>query len=427
MNKKENLTFAAFAIALLACAALILLKLCAIWLITVIIPAIILWWHYIADQKIETPQINSTIILSLGVVIGYIGYIKLFRHPGQRILSVMLPVICFVMISIALFLLFSRVPYSIYQLTFSFVVSIGLIVFLQINKVPHTKQIIGYIPLGRAIKFKAFDYTYLHELKNPMIHNHVDIIVADLSSQALDEEWQRFLAYQVISGMPVYHYLNVYESLTGRSPIQYLHENNLGALQPKQGYRLIKWLIDIGIVLLSLPIILPLVLVICLLIMLESSGGPIFVQQRVGQGGKVFNMYKFRSMYINAPAQSQLMTQIKDKRITKVGKWIRQWRVDELPQFINVLKGEMSLIGPRPELPTEVVRLEKEIPFYVYRQIVKPGISGWAQVMQGDGHVENIQTKLEYDFYYIKNFSFTLDFLIMIKTLQTILTGFGAR
>ncbi len=404
-----------------------LLKLCAIWLITVIIPAIILWWHYIADQKIETPQINSTIILSLGVVIGYIGYIKLFRHPGQRILSVMLPVICFVMISIALFLLFSRVPYSIYQLTFSFVVSIGLIVFLQINKVPHTKQIIGYIPLGRAIKFKAFDYTYLHELKNPMIHNHVDIIVADLSSQALDEEWQRFLAYQVISGMPVYHYLNVYESLTGRSPIQYLHENNLGALQPKQGYRLIKWLIDIGIVLLSLPIILPLVLVICLLIMLESSGGPIFVQQRVGQGGKVFNMYKFRSMYINAPAQSQLMTQIKDKRITKVGKWIRQWRVDELPQFINVLKGEMSLIGPRPELPTEVVRLEKEIPFYVYRQIVKPGISGWAQVMQGDGHVENIQTKLEYDFYYIKNFSFTLDFLIMIKTLQTILTGFGAR
>lgn len=206
-----------------------------------------------------------------------------------------------------------------------------------------------------------------------------------------------------------------------------MHENNLGALQPKQGYRLIKWLIDIGIVLLSLPIILPLVLVICLLIMLESSGGPIFVQQRVGQGGKVFNMYKFRSMYINAPAQSQLMTQIKDKRITKVGKWIRQWRVDELPQFINVLKGEMSLIGPRPELPTEVVRLEKEIPFYVYRQIVKPGISGWAQVMQGDGHVENIQTKLEYDFYYIKNFSFTLDFLIMIKTLQTILTGFGAR
>ena len=404
-----------------------LLKLCAIWLITVIIPAMILWWHYIADQKIETPQINSTIILSLGVVIGYIGYIKLFRHPGQRILSVMLPVICFVMISIALFLLFSRVPYSIYQLTFSFVVSIGLIVFLQINKVPHTKQIIGYIPLGRAIKFKAFDYTDLHELKNPMMHNHVDIIVADLSSQALDEEWQRFLAYQVISGMPVYHYLNVYESLTGRSPIQYLHENNLGALQPKQGYRLIKWLIDIGIVLLSLPIILPLVLVICLLIMLESSGGPIFVQQRVGQGGKVFNMYKFRSMYINAPAQSQLMTQIKDKRITKVGKWIRQWRVDELPQFINVLKGEMSLIGPRPELPTEVVRLEKEIPFYVYRQIVKPGISGWAQVMQGDGHVENIQTKLEYDFYYIKNFSFTLDFLIMIKTLQTILTGFGAR
>ena len=152
-----------------------------------------------------------------------------------------------------------------------------------------------------------------------------------------------------------------------------------------------------------------------------------FTQYRVGQSGRVFKMYKFRSMRANAPNQNQLMTQANDDRVTKVGRIIRKWRIDELPQLWNVLKGEMSLIGPRPELPTEVERLDKEIPFYIYRQIVKPGISGWAQVMQGEGHVENIQTKLEYDFYYIKNFSFTLDFLIVIKTIQTMLTGFGAR
>ena len=189
----------------------------------------------------------------------------------------------------------------------------------------------------------------------------------------------------------------------------------------------IKRLLDIIGSLCALIISSPILLGVAIAIKLDDGGPVFFSQTRIGLHGKPFKMYKFRSMQADAPDQNKLMTQANDYRVTRVGRVIRKWRMDELPQFWNVLKGEMSLIGPRPELPTEVARLDKEIPFYIYRQIVKPGISGWAQVMQGDGHVENIQTKLEYDFYYIKNFSFTLDFLIVIKTIQTMLTGFGAR
>ncbi|MFW3379837.1 sugar transferase, partial [Glaesserella parasuis] len=116
-----------------------------------------------------------------------------------------------------------------------------------------------------------------------------------------------------------------------------------------------------------------------------------------------------------------------DMRITKVGKFIRKTRIDELPQFFNVLKGDMSLIGPRPEQKVFVDKFIKEIPFYNYRHIVKPGISGWAQVIQGYADVNDTKIKLQYDLYYIKNFSIWLDILIVFKTIKTMLTGFGAR
>ena len=115
-------------------------------------------------------------------------------------------------------------------------------------------------------------------------------------------------------------------------------------------------------------------------------------------------------------------------RITRVGKFIRKTRLDEIPQFINVLKGEMSLIGPRPEQRAFVTQFEKDMPFYAYRHVVKPGITGWAQVVQGyAADADDTQVKIAYDFYYIKHFSYWLDLLIVLKTIRTILTGFGAR
>ena len=163
-------------------------------------------------------------------------------------------------------------------------------------------------------------------------------------------------------------------------------------------------------------------------IRLESPGKVIFVQERVGQGGRLFKIYKFRSMRFDAEKHGAQLAQQNDARITRVGKFIRKTRIDELPQFINVLKGDMSLIGPRPEQLGFVKEFEKTIPFYNYRHIVKPGISGWAQVTQGYASNEDeTALKVQYDFYYIKHISFALDVLIVLKTIQTMLTGFGAR
>ncbi len=204
------------------------------------------------------------------------------------------------------------------------------------------------------------------------------------------------------------------------------NSDEIELLKPSKKYQIIKQLLDIILVLVSLPLILPIMIITGILIMLESRGGIFFVQERIGQNEVPFKMYKFRSMYANTATDQT--TEDADSRVTKIGKFIRKTRIDELPQFYNVLRGEMSLIGPRAEFHKFVEEYEREIPFYHYRHIVKPGISGWAQVMQGYNFgVDETKVKLEYDLYYIKNFSFSLDVLIFFKTIQTVVTGFGAR
>ena len=169
-------------------------------------------------------------------------------------------------------------------------------------------------------------------------------------------------------------------------------------------------------------------LLTALAIRLESPGPALFVQNRVGQKGREFKIYKFRSMRIDSERHGAQFATAGDERITRIGRFIRKTRLDELPQFWNILKGDMSLIGPRPEQKAFVENFEHSIPFYNYRHIVKPGISGWAQVMQGyTADNDTTQIKVEYDFYYIKHFSFSLDVLIFFKTIKTMLTGFGAR
>ncbi len=204
------------------------------------------------------------------------------------------------------------------------------------------------------------------------------------------------------------------------------NSDEIELLKPSKKYQIIKQLLDIILVLASLPLVVPIMIITGLLIIIESRGGMFFVQERIGQNEIPFKMYKFRSMY--AGTANDQTTGDSDTRVTKIGKFIRKTRIDELPQFYNVLRGEMSLIGPRAEFHKFVEEYEKEIPFYHYRHIVKPGISGWAQVTQGYNFgVDETKVKLEYDLYYIKNFSFSLDVLIFFKTIQTVVTGFGAR
>jgi sugar transferase (PEP-CTERM system associated) len=190
-----------------------------------------------------------------------------------------------------------------------------------------------------------------------------------------------------------------------------------------------KRLLDVSIALLMLCVGLPIMAVVALAIWLESGLPVIYVQERVGLHGKPFRLYKFRSMRQNAEGDGQPVWATKaDQRVTRLGRFLRQTRLDELPQLFNVLLGDMSLVGPRPERPAFVSALEQEIPFYALRHQVKPGITGWAQICFPYGaSSEDARQKLQYDLYYLKNYSLFLDLSILCLTLQVVLWGKGAR
>ncbi len=186
--------------------------------------------------------------------------------------------------------------------------------------------------------------------------------------------------------------------------------------------------IDKALAILALIISSPLFLIIPILIKLDSRGPVIFKQLRVGEYGKYFEIMKFRTMRKDAEAGGPSWTASGDSRITRVGGFLRKSRLDELPQLINVLKGDMSFVGPRPEVPHFVDKLKEAIPYYAQRHVVKPGITGWAQIKYPYGaSAEDAGEKLQYDLYYIKHFSIALDAFIVFETVRSVLTGRGSR
>ena len=178
-----------------------------------------------------------------------------------------------------------------------------------------------------------------------------------------------------------------------------------------------------------LAVTLPFTLIACIAIKVESPGPIFYLQERVGLHGKSFMVMKLRSMRQDAEAgKTPQWAQVHDPRVTRVGAFIRLTRIDELPQLINVLRGDMSFVGPRPERPFFVEQLSRDIPFYPERHCVKPGITGWAQVNYPYGaSLEDSRQKLSYDLYYVKNHSLFLDFIIMLSTVRVILMQQGAR
>ena len=252
-------------------------------------------------------------------------------------------------------------------------------------------------------------------------------IIADMRYD-LDAEWERLLAHAALRGIPVFHVKQFHEMLSGRVTVQHLWENTVVGSLPALVYPQIKRAIDLATSALLLPLILPVILLAGIAIKLETRGPVFFRQERTGYGGRTFRIIKLRTMYADAPARGSAFTEADDARITRVGATLRQYRIDELPQVFNILMGQMSWIGPRPEAVSLSQWYEREIPFYSYRHIVRPGISGWAQVNQGNvAQIDAARIKLEYDFFYIKHFSFWLDAIIVVKTIRTILLRSGAR
>lgn len=231
-----------------------------------------------------------------------------------------------------------------------------------------------------------------------------------------------------LNNIPFYHMCDIWESLWSKLPPALLDGHWFVASSRFQNINtlIIKRLIDVLISIFLLILLFPLMLLVAGVIKLDSSGKIIYSQLRTGQNGKLFKIYKFRSMYEGAEKDGLKWASIGDTRITRVGYWLRVLRIDELPQLWNVLSGEMSLIGPRPERPEFDIELKKAIPYYELRYLVKPGISGWAQVLYGYGSsVEDSYEKLAYDLYYIKNYSLWLDLVIFFKTIAVVLGGNG--
>jgi sugar transferase (PEP-CTERM system associated) len=252
---------------------------------------------------------------------------------------------------------------------------------------------------------------------------------------ALDERRGGFPLMQLleckVQGLIIKPGVEFYERLTGRLKIKHLVPSTMifsKGFKKSTLQLALKRFTELIMSFCGLIILAPLMLIIALLIKLESRGPVFYRQERVGEYGKTFELVKFRSMYVDAETGGPVWAKENDNRVTRVGKWLRKLRLDEIPQMINVIRGNMSFVGPRPERPHFVNILRREIPFYDQRLSVKPGITGWAQIMYiYAGSKEETMEKMTYDLFYIKNMSLFLDYYIIYKTIMVVFFGKGAR
>jgi sugar transferase (PEP-CTERM system associated) len=234
-----------------------------------------------------------------------------------------------------------------------------------------------------------------------------------------------------LSGVVIEDANSLLERLTGKLPLEGLNPSTLifsDGFRVKASPQLIRRLVSITVSFTSLAICLPFVPFIILAVRLSSPGPIFFRQTRVGLRGRPFSVIKFRTMRQDAEAGGAVWATKNDPRVTSLGRFMRKTRLDEIPQLWNVLRGEMGFVGPRPERPEFVQWLSSEIPFYELRHMIRPGITGWAQVRYRYGaSLEDTKQKLEYDLYYIKHLSLGLDLLIMFETIKTIVLRRGAQ
>lgn len=260
----------------------------------------------------------------------------------------------------------------------------------------------------------------------------VDEVIVAISHGRSPELFKRII-YTKFNGVEVHDMPCVYEKISGKIPILHLRDSWLGYADfngiRKNIYNTrIKEPLDKLIAALGIVASFPVMLVAMIAIKIES-GGPVFLkQERIGEGAKVFKVLKFRTMEDGRENERPLAGSENDPRITRVGKILRFFRIDEIPQFWNVIRGEMSIIGPRSLIEEEVKEFSKKVPYFYLRHSIRPGITGWAQVNYGHGtKVEDGMEKFQYDLYYIKNLSPILDLQILLKTINVMLIGKGAR
>jgi exopolysaccharide biosynthesis polyprenyl glycosylphosphotransferase len=232
------------------------------------------------------------------------------------------------------------------------------------------------------------------------------------------------------TGVRVMDGIQFYERITQKLAIESLSPSAVifSEMLPKpRGRMAVRRAVNVLIAAAGLLLAAPLMALIALLVRLESPGGALFVQERTGRGGRTFPLLKFRTMRGDAPA-GDVWHRDDEGRVTAVGRWLRQWRLDELPQFLNILRGDMNLIGPRPEMACNVAAMTELIPYYPLRHAVRPGVTGWAQIRQGYSVTQaEVTEKVRYDLYYIKHMSLWLDLRILADTVKIVVFGRWAR
>ena len=222
----------------------------------------------------------------------------------------------------------------------------------------------------------------------------------------------------------------MYEEHTGKLPLTHLAEGwEISQLvQRNRAYGPLKRLLDLSIVVLLMPVSILIGIPAAIAVKLSSPGAMIYRQPRVGRGSRPFTLYKLRTMFDDSEAEGPRFASLDDPRITPLGRLLRKLRLDELPQLWNVLRGDLSLVGPRPEQEKFVEQFTREIPFYADRHLVRPGITGWAQVNFGYAEtVDQTIEKLKYDLFYVKHMSVWMDLRILLRSVATVLTGSGSR
>jgi lipopolysaccharide/colanic/teichoic acid biosynthesis glycosyltransferase len=376
-------------------------------------------------------SINALIGNVLAVLIAFWVKLSIETYPGNRSTHVILPSIIAAHAIIITGLLMARLPYDRLALTTGFILHIVWAYGLYVAVHRLIRHRIAIVPFGKVDRLKEIDNVDWHVMDRPTLDDAAgcDGLVADFAA-TIPPQWEALLADAAVQGRMVYQVKQLQESLTGRVAIDHLSENSFGSLVPARAYFHFKSAADLALALAVLPVLLPVLAAIAIAIKLGSPGPVLFRQRRVGHAGVPFHMLKFRTMTHRVANEDidEVITTAGDPRITWIGTRLRKSRLDELPQIFNIIARQMSWIGPRPEAEALSAYYTGEIAFYRYRHVVRPGISGWAQVNQGHvASVDEVHAKLQYDFYYVKYFSAWLDILITFRTIRTMLTGFGSR
>ncbi len=328
---------------------------------------------------------------------------------------------------------------TIFQIAFRYIVIMGVVEkerVVFVGKNDYTQDLLESVKKdGQYVFTASLNNTDIKALGKEIVEMYktkkFDVLV-DFTDKLLgDPKLTGKLLQYKLEGLQYYNYLEFYETYENKLPISHLSPKwfleNTGFEIYHNNFNLkAKRLLDLFFAMLIGIFAAPVIILAAIIVKLESKGPIFFIQERIGEGNKKFNIVKFRSMTTDAEKDGPQWASKNDNRVTKFGKIMRATRIDELPQLWNVLRGEMSFVGPRPEREFFIQQLEKEIPYYNLRHTVKPGLTGWAQVMYPYGaSVEDAYRKLQYDLYYIKHHSIPFDVKVLLKTVTIVIFGKG--